>query len=52
MQSSPEQFYKRIRKCLTDDAILICSLPNVRHWKHFNRYFFLKDWKYKKIWHP
>lgn len=45
---SPELFFEKIKKCLTNDAILICSLPNVRYWKHFNRYLFLKDWKYKK----
>ncbi len=44
----PEQFFERVKKHLTADAILICSLPNVRYWKHFNRYLFLKDWKYKK----
>jgi len=45
---SPEVFFDRVKKHLTPNAVLICSLPNVRHWKHFNRYFFLKDWKYKK----
>ncbi len=45
---SPEQFFEKVKKHLTGDAILICSLPNVRHWKHVNRYLFLKDWKYKK----
>lgn len=45
---SPELFFQKARRCLTDDAVLICSLPNVRHWKHVNRYLFLKDWKYKK----
>jgi 2-polyprenyl-3-methyl-5-hydroxy-6-metoxy-1,4-benzoquinol methylase len=45
---SPERFFEEVKRCLTRDAILICSLPNVRHWKTFNRYFFLKDWKYKK----
>jgi 2-polyprenyl-3-methyl-5-hydroxy-6-metoxy-1,4-benzoquinol methylase len=44
----PEQFFKEIKRNLTPDAVLICSLPNIRHWKHFNRYLFLKDWKYKK----
>nr|WP_321356660.1 class I SAM-dependent methyltransferase [uncultured Draconibacterium sp.] len=44
---SDRDFFKKIKKCLTDDAVLICSLPNIRHWKHFVRYFFLKDWKYK-----
>lgn len=45
---SPDLFFQKARRCLTDDAVLICSLPNVRHWKHVNRYLFLKDWKYKK----
>ncbi len=45
--TSPDLFFQKIRKCLTDDAILICSLPNVRHFKHINRLLFLKDWKYK-----
>ena len=45
---SPERFFEEVKRCLTKDAILICSLPNVRHWKTFNRYLFLKDWKYKK----
>ena len=35
---SPEQFFEKVKKHLTGDAILICSLPNVRHWKHVNRY--------------
>jgi 2-polyprenyl-3-methyl-5-hydroxy-6-metoxy-1,4-benzoquinol methylase len=45
---APDQFFQKVRKHLAPGAILICSLPNVRHWKHFNRYLFLKDWKYKK----
>ncbi|MDD2382030.1 MAG: class I SAM-dependent methyltransferase [Mariniphaga sp.] len=45
---SPERFFEEVKRCLTPDAILICSLPNVRHWKTFNRYLFLKDWKYKQ----
>ncbi len=45
---SPERFFEEVKSCLTKDAVLICSLPNVRHWKTFNRYLFLKDWKYKK----
>lgn len=45
---SPDLFFKKARRCLTSDAVMVCSLPNVRHWKHFNRYLFLKDWKYKK----
>jgi ubiquinone/menaquinone biosynthesis C-methylase UbiE len=45
---SPERFFEEVKRCLTEDAVLICSLPNVRHWKTFNRYLFLKDWKYKQ----
>lgn len=45
---SPEQFFQQVKRCLSDDAIIIGSLPNVRHFKHFARYFFLKDWRYKK----
>jgi 2-polyprenyl-3-methyl-5-hydroxy-6-metoxy-1,4-benzoquinol methylase len=45
---SPELFFQKVRECLTNDAILVCSLPNVRHWKQVSHYLFLKDWKYKK----
>lgn len=45
---SPEKFFKNLRKCLTDDAVLVCSLPNVRYFNHFKRYFFMKDWKYRE----
>lgn len=45
---SPKLFFEKIKPCLTEDATLICSLPNVRYWKHVIRYLFLKDWKYKK----
>ncbi len=45
---SPDLFFSKARRCLTKGAVLICSLPNVRHWKHVNRFLFLKDWKYKK----
>lgn len=44
----PELFFEKISSRLTPDAFLICSLPNVRYWRHFNKYFFLKDWKYKQ----
>jgi 2-polyprenyl-3-methyl-5-hydroxy-6-metoxy-1,4-benzoquinol methylase len=45
---SPELFFNKTRRCLTDEAILICSLPNTRHWKNVYRFLILKDWKYKK----
>lgn len=44
---SPEKFFVNLRKCLTDDAVLVCSLPNIRYFNHFKRYFFMKDWKYR-----
>jgi len=44
---SPELFFNKLRKNLTDDAVLICSLPNIRYWRQFLKYFFLKDWKYR-----
>jgi len=42
----PDLFLQRIRKTLTRDAFITCSLPNVRSWGHFINYFFFKDWKY------
>lgn len=44
---SPGLFFNKLKKNLTDDAVLICSLPNIRYWRQFLKYFFLKDWKYK-----
>ena len=44
---SPELFFNTLRKNLTEDAVLICSLPNIRYWRQFLKYFFLKDWKYR-----
>ena len=43
----PEDFFSKINKCLTKDAVLVASLPNVRYWSNFEKFFFLKDWKYK-----
>lgn len=45
---SPELFFKLLSKHLTPDAILVCSLPNIRYWRQFLKYFFLKDWKYRE----
>ena len=45
---SPEIFFEKIKRCLTRDAVLICSIPNVRYWNNVRRFIFLKDWKQKK----
>lgn len=44
---NPEEFLVALRPYLTDSAILICSLPNVRHWKNLGELFFDKDWRYR-----
>lgn len=44
---SPELFFRTLNKNLADGAILVCSLPNIRYWRQFLKYFFLKDWKYR-----
>lgn len=43
----PELFLQEVRKILTKDAYITCSVPNVRSWGHFIHYFFGKDWKYE-----
>jgi len=42
----PDLFLQRIRKTLTRNAFITCSLPNVRSWGHFINYFIFKDWEY------
>ena len=42
----PENFLQEVRRILTKNAYITCSVPNIRSWGHFIHYFFGKDWKY------
>lgn len=44
---NPGEFIMSLRPYLKDSAVLVCSLPNVRHWKNLKELIFDKDWRYK-----
>lgn len=44
----PTSFLKKIKPYVTDSAILVCSLPNVRYWKNLRELIFEKDWRYRE----
>lgn len=44
---NPADFLKALKPYLTDSAILVCSLPNVRYWKNIREVLFEKDWRYR-----
>lgn len=43
---NPSEFLIALRPYVTDNAVLICSLPNVRFWRNMNALIFKKDWRY------
>ncbi len=45
----PTSFLKNIKPYVTDSAILVCSLPNVRYWKNLKELIFDKDWRYREL---
>ncbi len=45
---NPTEFLVALRPYLTNSALLICSLPNVRHWKNLGELLFDKDWRYRE----
>ena len=44
---NPGEFIMALRPFLKDSAVLVCSLPNVRHWKNLKELIFDKDWRYR-----
>jgi 2-polyprenyl-3-methyl-5-hydroxy-6-metoxy-1,4-benzoquinol methylase len=43
----PEQVLTKIKTKLTPNGVIVCSIPNVRHWKNLRKLLFKKDWKYE-----
>ena len=41
-----EKFLKEIREYMTEDAALVGSIPNVRHYKNIFHLLIVKDWEY------
>jgi 2-polyprenyl-3-methyl-5-hydroxy-6-metoxy-1,4-benzoquinol methylase len=44
----PEIVLGKIKKKLTAGGCIVCSIPNVRHWKNLRKLVFKKDWKYEE----
>ena len=44
--ADPEDFLIRVRRIMSENAFITCSVPNVRSWGNFIRFFVYKDWKY------
>ena len=45
---SPEKLIIALKPYVKDNAILICSLPNVRFWKNLKELILEKDWRYRE----
>ena len=45
---NPGEFLKALKPYLKANAHLVCSLPNVRHWKNIGELIFEKDWRYRE----
>jgi len=45
---APEVLLRRISSWLSDNGVLICCLPNVRHWRVIAGLLIKGDWRYKK----
>ncbi len=43
----PDKFLQAIKRIMTTEGSLICSLPNVRYWKNIRELLFEKDWRYR-----
>ena len=43
----PGQVLESMKEKLTDNGSIVCSIPNVRHWKNLRKLLFKKDWKYE-----
>lgn len=43
----PYCLLSNIKKYLTDDGTVVCSIPNVRHYKVLRNLLFKKQWKYE-----
>ncbi|MCF6360255.1 MAG: class I SAM-dependent methyltransferase [Cyclobacteriaceae bacterium] len=45
---NPSEFLIALKPYVTKNAVLICSLPNVRYWKNVSELLFEKDWRYRE----
>lgn len=45
---NPYELLNTLKRKLTQDAVVISSIPNMRHYKALSELLFKKDWKYKK----
>ena len=43
----PDEFINSVKPYLSENATLVCSLPNVRYWKNLKEVIFEKDWRYR-----
>jgi 2-polyprenyl-3-methyl-5-hydroxy-6-metoxy-1,4-benzoquinol methylase len=44
--TNPDIFIARLRQKVTPDAVMVASVPNVRHFKTIKNLLLHKDWKY------
>jgi 2-polyprenyl-3-methyl-5-hydroxy-6-metoxy-1,4-benzoquinol methylase len=44
---NPYEILTRLRKNLTANGVIICSIPNVRYWRVFKKYVFGKNFRYE-----
>lgn len=46
--TNPWDLLKRLRPFLSDDGIVVASIPNVKHWPVISNLLFHDDWKYSE----
>ena len=44
-----EKFLKEIREYMTEDAVLVGSIPNARYYKNLFHFLLVKDWEYTDL---
>jgi len=44
---NPYEIISRLRENLTDQGLIVCSIPNVRYWRVFKKYVFGKNFRYE-----
>ena len=43
---NPYDILTQLKKNLTSEGVIVCSIPNARYWRVFKQYVFGKNWKY------
>jgi 2-polyprenyl-3-methyl-5-hydroxy-6-metoxy-1,4-benzoquinol methylase len=42
----PDIFLRELKRCVTKNAVLVASVPNVRHYPNIKKLLLYKDWNY------